>query len=134
MTKRARRSFAGQVVALGMLLGATGTGLAEQRRLLVTKVDWVDSGGQRGVMLFQGEVTDGVLTGRVYPGDGSELAVVGTVAAGGTLTGTLVTIEGQDLADFSGQLNAALELEGVLTLQGEAAAEWAAPAQDLPAS
>jgi hypothetical protein len=107
---------------------------AETRKLLVTKAQWVDTAQQTGTMLFQGEVTDGVLTGRAYPGGGIELVVQGTVSSTGQVAGTLRTAENQELAGFTATLNAAQELEGALTINGEAAAAWIAPAEQLPTS
>jgi hypothetical protein len=117
-----------------LLAGSAGGAAAETRQLLVTKASWADGAGNQGTMIFQGEVTDGVLSGRAYPGNGTELVVSGTVGLDGSVNGSLLTSEGQDVADFSAQLNAAQELEGEITIDGEAAAEWVAPAEDLPAS
>jgi hypothetical protein len=109
-------------------------GAEEPRQLLVTKAAWVDTAGNHGTLLFQGEVTEGILSGRAYPGNGSELVVSGTVGLDGSVNGSLLTTEGEDVADFAGQLNAAQELEGGLTIEGEAAAAWVAPAEELPTS
>jgi hypothetical protein len=127
------RVGANAVVCVVALLGAAAVVEAKQRKLLTTKVDWIDSAEQTGTMLFQGEVVDGVLTGRAYPGGGVELVVEGTVDANGAVEGTLSTTEAAPLGDFSGEMNAQQELEGALVIDSEVDCEWVAPAEELPA-
>jgi hypothetical protein len=133
MTRRPTRP-AGILAAAGVLLGLAFPPLAraEQRKLLVSQVTWVDSTNATGTMLFQGEVVDGALTGRVYPGDGTELVVAGTVGSDGRVAGALQTTDSQVVADFTGQLDAAQELAGALVVDGDVSATWAAPASELP--
>lgn len=119
-------------LCLAALGAASLPAQAESRKLLVTKAHWVDTANHSGTMLFQGEVTNGALTGRAYPGDGSEFVVTGTVSATGAVSGALRTAEQQELAQFTAQLTAAQELEGALTINGTAAAAWVAPAEQLP--
>ena len=118
--------------AVVLLLALAPVAMAEQRKLLVSQVTWVDSTEATGTMLFQGEVVDGALTGRVYPGDGTELVVAGTVGSDGRVAGALRTTDSQPVADFTGQLDAAQELAGALVVDGELSATWAAPASELP--
>jgi hypothetical protein len=108
-----------------------GAVLAENRKLLVSTVEWVDTQGHNGTMLFQGTVDDAVLTGNAYAG-ASALDVSGTISANGTLTGTLNDHEtGAVIGTFSATLNAAMELEGVLAVDGELNSVWNAPATEL---
>ena len=102
-----------------------------RRRLLQTKVDWVDAGQNSGTMLFQGEIVDGDLTGRAYPGDGVELVVTGTVASDGSVAGTLDTTESELVGTFTGSLNTQDELEGDLLIDGDVESTWAAPADEV---
>lgn len=122
---------AGTMVAVLVVAGA-GLATAGGRTLLVTKATWVDTAEQQGTMLFQGEIVDGTLSGRAYPGDGTELIVSGTVDATGDIAGTLNDAEQELVATFTGELNAAQELVGDLYVTGALDAAWAAPAEELP--
>ena len=134
MTRRPIRPAAILLAAVTVLLGLAfpPAARAEQRKLLVSQVTWVDSTEATGTMLFQGEVVDGALTGRVYPGGGTELVVAGTVGSDGRVAGALRTTDSQPVADFTGQLDAQQELAGALVVDGELSATWAAPASELP--
>jgi len=114
------------------VLSAATPATAGDRTLLVTRASWVDTGDQTGEMLFQGEIVDGTLTGRAYPGDGSELTVTGVVDTNGELAGTLNDAEQELVATFTAELNEQRELVGDLYVTGELDAAWAAPAADLP--
>src|SRR3990172_5951051 len=102
MTRRPTRPAAILLAAAVVLLGLAfpPVARAEQRKLLVSQVTWVDSTNATGTVLFQGEVVDGALTGRVYPGDGTELVVAGTVGSDGRVAGALRTTDSQPVADF----------------------------------
>lgn len=122
------------VALLGGMLASPGASATELRKLLVTHVTWVDAANNTGTWLFQGTMdAAGNLTGRVYPGDGTELVVNGGVAGDGILIGTLDTTEDALVGTFAGQLNAQRELEGELAVDGEATCGWAAPADALAA-
>jgi hypothetical protein len=114
-------------------VGATPAGAGSRRELLQTKVHWVDSSQNSGTMLFQGEIIDGDLTGRAYPGNGVELIVTGTVASDGSVAGTLDTTESELVGTFTGSLNGEDELEGDLLIGGEVDSTWAAPADEVAA-
>lgn len=105
---------------------------AVQRKLLATRVTWIDSANQTGTMLFEGEVVGGALSGRAYATDGSELVVTGTVSAAGAVSGGLALSTGESVGTFTSQLNAAEELEGGLYVDGTLSSAWVAPASDLP--
>jgi hypothetical protein len=121
--------LAGSVAVLGAAVPHAG---AVQRKLLVSKVTWIDSANQTGTMLFQGEVVDGALSGRAYATDGSELVVTGTVSGAGGVSGALALTTGESVGTFTSQLNAAEELEGGLYVDGTLSSAWVAPASDLP--
>lgn len=135
-----RRAGVRRTAITGALLTSTLLALAEipgavagDRTLLVTRAAWVDAAQNVGEMLFQGEIVDGTLTGRAYPGDGTELMVSGTVDANGDLAGTLSDAAEELVATFTGALNAQQELVGDLYVSGALDAAWAAPADELPA-
>ncbi len=121
--------LAGFVAVIAVGLRHAG---AVQRKLLVSKVTWIDSANQTGTMLFQGEVVDGALSSRAYATDGSELVVTGTVSAAGGVSGALALTTGESVGTFAGQMNAAEELEGGLYVDGTLSSAWVAPASDLP--
>jgi hypothetical protein len=114
-------------------VGATPAGAGSRRELLQTKVHWVDTSQNSGTMLFQGEIIDGDLTGRAYPGNGVELIVTGTVASDGSVAGTLDTTESELVGTFTGSLNGEDELEGDLLIGGEVDSTWVAPADEVAA-
>jgi hypothetical protein len=121
------------LVSLLAVLGAIPEAFAGDRTLLVTRAAWVDSANNTGEMLFQGEIVNGTLTGRAYPGGGTELTVSGTVDANGELAGTLNDAEQELVATFTGELNGEQELVGDLYVTGALDAAWAAPADELSA-
>ena len=132
----ARRTCRLLVVSLGLpalLLGPSTPAVGGGAKPLVTKVQWVDTAGASGTMLFQGTVVEGTLTGRAYPGNGQELRVTGTVAASGAVTGTLADASDVAVATFTGQLDATQTLTGALAVDGAVTAGWTAPADALPA-
>jgi hypothetical protein len=116
-----------------MVGAARLTDAADERRLLVTKVAWSDDSdsGNAGTSLFQGEIVAGVLTGRVYPGDGTELVASGTVSSTGAVSGTLKTVENLLVSTFSAQLGVDQALVGEVEVDGNVAASWTAPASQL---
>jgi len=124
------------VITLWLAAALTSPAWAmEVRRLRVTRVTWVDSAENTGTWLFQGTVdAAGALDGRVYPGDGSELIATGAVADGGYVSGSLSTAEEDLIGTFTAELNTEEELVGDLVIDGDVAAVWDAPAEDLPAN
>jgi len=130
------RALQGIVTTFGcacLLAAAQPVAADGPRKLLATKVQWSDATGAGGSMLFQGTIDSlGNLEGRVYPGNGMELLVAGTVGEGGSVSGSLDTIEHEHLGTFQGQLNAQQELEGALEVSGQLDSEWYAPADELP--
>jgi len=120
--------------ALGLVVVLAGRAGAEPRKLLVTKVSWVDAQQNAGTMLFQGTVdASGVLRGRVYAEDGAELVVTGTVASDGGVTGALDTTASERVGTFAGQLNGQREIEGEVAVDGTVGTiSWEAPADALP--
>jgi len=128
-----RLGATGWLAAAMAIVIVPATGHAEPRRLLVTRVTWLDGQSNTGTMLFQGTVdSQGNLDGLAYPGDGAALAVTGTVDANGDISGSLDTTESEHVGTFTGELNEQDELEGTVVVDGEVDFDWDAPADDLP--
>jgi hypothetical protein len=115
------------------LAGAVETNAVELRKLLKTRVTWLDTQGTLGEMMFQGTVDEeGNLDGIAYPGDGTEFIVTGIVTSDGFVTGSFDDAEHQHIGTFTAELNAQRELVGELVVSAEPVCEFEAPADALP--
>lgn len=93
---------------------------------LATTIGWTDAAGRTGVTVFQG-VADGSALKGIAEIDGDVVTVKGTVAADGSVQGTIKSLSGQPVGQFSGTYEDAELVEGTLTLHGHDGGVWVAP-------
>jgi hypothetical protein len=124
----------GRIVVAAALGAAMTAGLATPGRAepepVASRLTWTDPNGRTGELSFQGGVEGERLDGIVRV-TGVEIPVHGTVSEDGQVTGAIYYRDGTTAGTFTGQVDAALQLNGTFDLDG-AVGSWTTPAAALP--